>query len=197
MKHIIIDVPDNKKAVWKNGRIEFVDTGSWKSITTFTKALDTVTDFASKGCKEVKAILEEYNAVSEGSYSSLVVAWRIVVFALTNNEKRHLITGERWILTIELCIPGNIKSCLGNKILGRIKSEGRVFEIVGSYAFVNVGTGLGCFHSGSTVSDVCTMTVGFQSVSSQEIAKHLSTYFGKLLFEVQYGGINCDWEWID
>ena len=39
--------------------------------------------------------------------------------------------------------------------------------------------------------------VGFLQVSSIEIAKHLSTYFGKLIFEVLYGGPNCDWEWVE
>ena len=28
-------------------------------------------------------------------------------------------------------------------------------------------------------------------------SKHLSKYFGKLIFEVMYGGINCDWKWVE
>ena len=37
----------------------------------------------------------------------------------------------------------------------------------------------------------------FGGVSSKEIAEHISTYFGKLLFEILYGGTNCDWKWIE
>jgi len=91
MKQITIEVPDNKEVVWKDGRIEFVDIDSLESICTFTKALDTVIDFANKGCKEAKTILKEYYAAPKDSYSSSVVAWRIVVFALTNNEKGILL----------------------------------------------------------------------------------------------------------
>ena len=61
--------------------------------------------------------------------------------------------------------------------------------ISGSFA------GLGNFTSGLGVSDSLT-TIGFRSVSSKEIAQHISTYFGRLLFDVCYGGTNCDWEWV-
>lgn len=41
------------------------------------------------------------------------------------------------------------------------------------------------------------MDIGFRSVSRREIAEHISKYFGRLLFEVHYGGVNCDWKWIN
>ena len=56
--------------------------------------------------------------------------------------------------------------------------------------------GLGSFGSNDGVSASYTI-VGFRSVSSKEIAQHISTYFGKLLFDVHYGGTNCDWKWVE
>jgi len=196
MKQVTIEIPDNKRVVWKNNRIELEDIDSWESITTFKQAFDVIHDLANNGCNEAKAILEEYFATLPESYSRTVTMWRIVVFALTNNEKKYLTHGERWFSTIEFCIPGNIENCFGDKVLGHIKFEEKIFEVVGGAASHGANSGLGDFDSDTAVSFAWTYA-GFRSVSSQEIAKHLSTCFGRLLFEVQYGGVNCDWKWID
>lgn len=194
MKQTIeIEVPDGKKAVWENGAIRFVPEGPhWKSITTFNDALIYVMNYLP----ECKDLLISYNKSIPGSYEHSAVCYRIVVAALTNNEKRHLTSGERWFPIIQFCRPKDIKNCWGKEVLGYIESEGEKYAVVGGHASAGADAGLGLFHSVYGVSSSWAL-VGFRSVSSKEIAQYISTYFGKLLFDVHYGGTNCDWKWVE
>jgi hypothetical protein len=67
--------------------------------------------------------------------------------------------------------------------------------VISGYAYYGGYVGLGSFGSDYTVS-YTDGYVGFRSVSSKKVAKYISTYFGRLLFEITYLGTNCDWEWI-
>ena len=193
MKQTIeIEVPDGKKAVWENGVIKFVpEVPHWKSITTFNDALIYVRDYLP----ECEDLLISYNKSALNSYERKVVSYRIVVAALTNNEKRHLTTGDKWYPVVQFCLPKDKNNCWGNVLIGTIESEGEKYSVVGGDATSDVYAGLGGFDSSSGVTNSSGI-VGFRSVSSKEIAQHISTYFGKLLFEVHYGGTNCDWKWI-
>lgn len=190
---IEIEVPDGKKAVWENGAIRFVPEGPyWKSITTFGDAL-----FYVKNClPECEDLITSYIKAMPNSYELSVVCYRIVVAALTNNEKRHLTTGNKWYPVVQFCRPKDKNNCLGNVLIGTIESEGARYSVVGGYAIYGSSAGLGLFVSNAGVSPSFT-SVGFRSVSSKEIAQHISTYFGKLLFDVHYGGTNCDWKWVE
>ena len=189
---IEIEVPDGKKAVWENGAIRFVPEGPhWKSITTFGDALFYVKNYLP----ECEDLITSYTRAMPDSYELSVVCYRIVVAALTNNEKRHLTTGNKWYPVVQFCRPKDKNNCLGNVLIGTIESEGARYSVVGGDALYGSAAGLGYFASYLGMSASC-MTVGFQSVSSKEIAQHISTYFGRLLFDVCYGGTNCDWEWV-
>ena len=189
---IEIEVPDGKKAVWENGVIKFVpEDPYWKSITTFNDALIYVRSYLP----ECKDLLISYNKSIPGSYEHSVICYRIVVAALTNNEKRHLTTGGKWYPVLQFCHPKNKNNCWGNVLIGTIESEGARYYVVGGNAYHSADAGLGDFNSNDGVSG-SDADVGFRSVSSKEIAQHISTYFGKLLFDVCYGGTNCDWKWV-
>ena len=190
---IEIEVPDGKKAVWENGAIRFVPDGPhWKHITTFEDALFYVKNYLP----ECKDLLISYNKSIPDSYEHSVVCYRIVVAALTNNEKRHLTTGDKWYPVVQFCRPKDRNNCWGSVLIGTIESEGARYSVVGGSADGGASAGLGPFHSFYGVSDSYA-DVGFRSVSSKEIAQHISTYFGKLLFDVHYGGTNCDWKWVE
>ena len=190
---IEIEVPDGKKAVWENGAIRFVPEGPhWKSITTFGDALFYVKNYLP----ECEDLITSYTKAMPDSYELSVVCYRIVVAALTNNEKRHLTTGDKWYPIVQFCRPKDKNNCWGNVLIGTIESEGARYSVVGGYADDGAGAGLGYFYSNNGVS-YSTATIGFRSVSSKEIAQHISTYFGKLLFDVHYGGTNCDWKWVE
>ena len=141
-------------------------------------------------------LLQEYAIAPPNSYSSKVAAYRIVVAALTCNEKRSLTKGERWYPVVQFCKPGKESNCLGKKVIGKIQSEGEEYNIVSGAAVSGGDVGLGYFHSNGGVSDSWAM-VGFRSVSSSCVAEHIAEYFGRLLFEVHYGGLNCNWKWLN
>lgn len=187
---IEIEVPDGKKAIWKDGRVVFEDVDTMESIKTIEDAVQFLTD---KGiCED---ILDSLFRLPKDSFEWKIAAYRVVVAAVTYNEQRHLTTGERWFPTIEFCRPEKLKNCCGDIVVGRIKSEGEEFYVVGGYAFYGTSAGLGSFNSGDDVSDAWA-NVSFRSVGSKKAALYISKQFGKLLFEVSYGGTNCDWRWM-
>ena len=185
-----IEVPDGKKAIWKDGSVVFEDVDTMESIKTIEDAAQFLTD--KRICED---ILDSLSRLPKDSFEWKIAAYRAVVAAVTYNEQRHLTTGERWFPIIEFCRPGKLKNCCGDIVVGRIKSEGEEFDVVGGDADYGVNAGLGGFDSSDSVSDAGA-TVGFQSVGSKKAAQYISKQFGKLLFEVSYGGTNCDWRWM-
>ena len=189
---IEIEVPDGKKAIFINGQIKFISEDHWKNITTFEQAY-TYVYYNLPKCKD---LITTYQYIPGNSFEHNIICYRIIIAALTNNEERHLTTGERWYPVVQFCKPQDRKNCWGNVYLGTIKSEGEIYDVVGGYASYGGDAGLGFFYSNLGVSS-SNSRIGFRSVSaSREIAEHISKYFGKLLFEVYYGGTNCDWKWI-
>ncbi len=198
MAKVEIEVPEGKvpKVIKNNDKIvitfkeELLDRlKDVDSVLEYIKTLATSKGWAGE-------LLHEYNCTVKGSYSEKLTIYRMVVAALTNNKKRHLTTGERWYPVVQFCYPKNVKNCYGNEIIGKIESEGQEFVVMGGYVDSSAHTGLGGFDSLYYVS-ASWARVGFRSVSSKKVAEHISKYFGKLLFEVQYGGVNCDWNWIE
>ena len=170
---------------------EELTSKSFRDIETFEDACKYLED--NNICKD---LLYEYTHVENGSYSETLCKYRIIVAALTNNEKRNLDTGDCYMPIVQFCELGKEKNCYGNKKLGTIKHEGKKYAVVGGSAIYCTSAGLGCFNSFNGVSYTNT-GVSFRSVSSHEIAEYISEQFGRLLFEVLYKGTNCNWEWVD
>ena len=185
-----IEVPDGKKAVWKDGRVVFEDVDTMESIKTIEDAAQFLSD--KRICED---ILDSLSRLPKDSFEWKIAAYRAVVASVTYNEQRNLTTGERWFPTIEFCRPGKLKNCYGDIVVGRIKSEGEEFDVVGGNAYCGAVAGLSYFDSGDGVSSAGTH-IGFRSVGSKKAALYISKQFGKLLFEVSYGGTNCDWRWM-
>lgn len=195
MKQTIeIEVPDGMKVIWENGTIKYVpNEPHWKKITTFKDALQYVQEHLSSSCKN---LLKSYRSTLLDSFENNIACYRIVVAALTNNEERYLVMGDKWYPVVQFCRPKDKDNCWGKILIGTIESEGVRYSVMGGYAGYGSDAGLGAFHSNLGVSYSFTY-FGFRSVSSKEIAEHISTYFGKLLFEIHYGGTNCNWKWVD
>ena len=185
-----IEVPDGKKAIWKNGRVIFEDVDTMESIKTIEDAAQFLTD--KRICED---ILDSLSRLPKDSFEWKIAAYRAVVAAVTYNEQRYLTTRERWFPTIEFCRPRKLKNCYGDIVVGRIKSEGEEFDVMGGSASYGSSAGLSCFDSDNGVSGAWA-TVGFRSVGSKKAAMYISKQFGKLLFEVSYGGTNCNWRWM-
>lgn len=196
MDRVVIEVPNGQvakvnKQADGNVLVTFENVEHWKLIKNINDAIQ----YLCNRCM-YSGLLEEYHSAPSGSYTEKLAAYRIVVAALTNNEERHLTTGERWFPVVQFCKPGREKNCYGSEIIGTIESEGQKFTVLGGYANNGANAGLGLFHSYGAVSRSWD-AVGFRSVSRREIAEHISKHFGRLLFEVHYGGVNCDWEWVN
>lgn len=185
-----IEVPDGKKAIWKDGRVVFESVDTMESIKTIEDAVHFLAD--KRICEEILDLLYR---LPKYSFEWKIAAYRAVVAAVTYNEQRHLTTRERWFPTIEFCRPGKLKNCYGNIVVGRIRSEGVEFDVVGGNAISGTHMGLGGFCSSQGVS-YALADFSFRSVGSKKAALYISKQFGKLLFEVSYGGTNCDWKWI-
>lgn len=135
-----IEVPDGKKAVWKDGHIVFEDAYNIENI----KTIDDAILFLVRE-KIGDDILNTLSKLSKNSFEWKIAAYRAVVMAITHNEQRCLIAGERWFPTIEFCRPGKLKNCYGNIVVGQIKSEGEEFDVVGGNAIYGSSSGLGSF----------------------------------------------------
>ena len=71
------------------------------------------------------------------------------------------------------------------EIIGKIKSEGEEYNVLGGRA-VNGGlAGLGGFYSYNGVGNV-DANIGFLGCATEEIAKHFGKYFGMLITEAKY-----------
>lgn len=195
MKQTIeIEVPEGKKAIWENNQITFVDAEPhWKSIKTFEDAYDYCYT------NNLDKYTTNYCLATADTYEEKVAKLRLVIAALTNNEKVSLVSGKLYYPVIQFCLADFCveDSCFKNKLIGKIKSEGKEYVVVNSNAHYGSDAGLGCVNSRSGLSTNIYSYVSVLQVSSKEIAEHLSKYFGKLIFEVMYGGSNCDWEWVE
>lgn len=72
------------------------------------------------------------------------------------------------------------------EVIGKIKSEGEKYNVLGGSADSGGLDGLGLFGSHSSVGGAAA-AVGFLGCANEEIAKHLGKYFGMLITEAKYG----------
>ena len=169
MAKVEIEVPDGKVAdITKDGDkvvVTFKEVSILDRLKDFGKVVEHLSALAFNDVEWAVKLLEEYKMSKSDTYSEKITAYRMVVAALTNNEQRHLTTGERWYPVVQFCRPKDVKNCWGNEIVGRIKSEGQEFVVVGGGASRGSRAGLGHFNSDGGVSDSYA-NVGFRSVSS-------------------------------
>lgn len=72
------------------------------------------------------------------------------------------------------------------EVIGKIKSEGEEYNVLGGSAYNGGDAGLGCFYSNYGVGDAYAH-VGFLGCANKEIAQHFGKYFGMLITEAKYG----------
>lgn len=192
MKQFIkIEVPQGKKAVYKDGTIVFEDIDILETLTTCESILEYL-----KNNNLGQDILESVNAWNCNTFEYNIAFLRAIICACTDAEKLSLTTGEIWVPFVQFCDPGKEKNCYGKEIIGHIESEGQRFVVVGGYAACGGIAGLGRFHPIYAVSNA-NVYRGLLGVKSEKVAMHISKYFGRNVFEVVFGGGNCDWKWVD
>lgn len=72
------------------------------------------------------------------------------------------------------------------EVIGKIKSEGKEYNVLGGSAYNGGHAGLGYFYSDLGVGDA-DADIGFLGCANKEIAQHLGKYFGMLITEAKYG----------
>lgn len=80
-------------------------------------------------------------------------------------------------------------------VIGKIKSEGTLYNVLNSYATDSGYAGLGCFNSNGGAG-YSIAAVGFLGCATKEIAEHFGKYFGMLITEAKYGDM-VDFEIIE
>ena len=81
------------------------------------------------------------------------------------------------------------------EVIGKIKSEGEEYNVLGGSTTLSINAGLGSFYSYSGIGHAYAV-VGFLGCANKEIAQHLGKYFGMLITEAKYGDI-VDFEIIE
>ena len=74
------------------------------------------------------------------------------------------------------------------EVIGKIKSEGTLYSVLGCYANFSGAAGLGYFCSRNGGGGAYA-NIGFLGCASQEIAQHFGKYFGMLITEAKYADI--------
>ena len=82
------------------------------------------------------------------------------------------------------------------EVIGKIKSEGEEYNVLGGGADNSGDAGLGYFYSYNGVGSAFT-DVGFLGCANEEIAQHFGKYFGMLITEAKYGSIINDFEIVE
>ena len=81
------------------------------------------------------------------------------------------------------------------EVIGKIKSEGEEYNVLGGCAFNGGDAGLGRFYSYYGVG-YANASFGFLGCANKEIAQHLGKYFGMLITEAKFADM-VDFEIID
>ena len=164
---------------------------NWKDI----KTIDQVIEYCKKYFnKESAYLINNLEYLTEQYYEYWIIMYRLIVMAITDNEKVSLIEGDLYYPYVQFCKLGREKECWENVIIGHISYEGNTYSVIGNNAIYCSRTGLAGLFLETGTSNPCA-TLGFRVVSTLEKAKHISKYFGKVVFYIMYGGINCDWKW--
>nr|DAH54472.1 MAG TPA: hypothetical protein [Caudoviricetes sp.] len=81
------------------------------------------------------------------------------------------------------------------EVIGKIRSEGKEYQVLGGSFVYGGNDGLGNFSSFLGVG-AASANIGFLGCASKEIAQHFGKYFGMLITEAKYGDM-VDFEVID
>lgn len=72
------------------------------------------------------------------------------------------------------------------EVIGKIRSEGKEYQVLGGSFVYGGNDGLGNFSS-FLGAGAATANIGFLGCASKEIAQHFGKYFGMLITEAKYG----------
>ena len=164
-------------------------TFNFKRITTFKKACDAL------GLNSDDMFYITKNIATISKASAAMFKLNIIRKALNLGQDLHLTKHPKDSYIYYPYNPFITKSSTYCKseinsgkmvVIGKIKSEGKEYNVLGGNATLGVNTGLGGFTFYDEVS-FADASSGFLGCASKEIAQHLGKYFGMLITEAKYG----------
>lgn len=183
-KTIEIECPDGYKPIYnaETGNVEIVPENIMGRIRTYEDAVNYL------GCVTRDTIY--YNR-SVNSLAKL----QTVLDALNEGHKFNLLTGTIWYPWVRFFRMKSVPK--DAEVIGHFRYQGEKFALVGG---ANLGglTGLGDFVSCLGVG-YADSVVGMLACKSKEIAKYVSTQFGKLVFDACFARHfkGEEFEWLD
>lgn len=171
---------------------------NFKKITTLGKACDALGLNHRDITNRIKCI-SEISKASAAMFKLNIIRRALNLgqdFHLTKNPKNDSIwyPYNPFITTESLCYRDAIKS--GDmEVIGKIKSEGTIYYVLGGGAYHGSYDGLGGFFFHLSMG-YATASVGFLGCANKEIAQHFGKYFGMLITEAKYGDM-IDFEIIE
>lgn len=184
-KTIEIECPDGYKPIYnaETGNVEIVPENIMGRIRTYEDAVNYL------GCVTRDTIY--YNR-SVNSLAKL----QTVLDALNEGHKFNLLTGTIWYPWVRFFRMKSVPK--DAEVIGHFRYQGEKFALVGGNAFLGSLAGLGYFYSSYDVG-VAASNVGMLACKSEEIAKYVSTQFGKLVFDACFARHfeGREFEWLD
>ena len=203
MKERNITVPLNKAKEWFNSgnatlreiALQAFDkdelTYNFKNITTFKKACEAL----GLNYDDMFYITENIAIISKTSAAMFKL--NIIRKALNLGQDLHLTKDPEYSYIYYPHNPFIVEGSTHYKdelnsgtmeVIGKIKSEGKEYKVLGGLASDGGTAGLGCFGSYGGVG-TAHANVGFLGCANKEIAQHFSKYFGMLITEAKYADI--------
>lgn len=184
MKRTIeIECPDGYKPIYnaKTGNVEIVPENIMGQIKTYEDARDYLGLVRDK--------------VSYNKSVNSLAKLQTILDVLNEKHKFNLLTGTVWYPWVRFFRMKSVPK--DAEVIGHFRYQGEKFALVGG-AINGGGAGLGCFYSGVGVGSA-NSDVGMLACKSEEIAKYVSTQFGKLVFDACFARHfeGKEFEWLD
>lgn len=181
-KSIEIECPDGYKPVYnaETGKVEIIPENIMERVKTYEDVCDILQGRANKINRSVDALHKLQN----------------IIDVLNEGYKFDLLKGTVWYPWVRFyrnnAVPNDAE------VIGKFYYKGERFTLVGGNANLGGDAGLSFFTSSNGVGSA-TSVVGLLACKNEEIAKYVSTQFGKLVFDACFARYFKDeeFEWVD
>ena len=188
---IKITVPKGKRAIYDSDAqtIRFIPIKNYTNIRNFKDVCEAL----NVNYEEVMAELNSNALLSMADKAKVML--RMVLQAVNRDHKFSMIEGTVYYPCINMVRDSDYASFKRNNSsyfrdnlweeIGSFVYEGNTYYLVGGSAYFGAGAGLASFYSrlGVGVSDA---HFGFMRCKSSEVAKHVSKYFGTIVWDAMY-----------
>lgn len=170
---------------------EELETTSFKDIKTFKDACKAL----SLDYNSILSIINQLKSVSRAS--AVMFKINIIRKALNLGQDLHFTKNSKYsyiyypynpFVTNNSTYYNNDINSGKMEVIGKIKIEGKEYNILNGRAWNGGNAGLGNFISYFGMGDV-DANIGFLGCANKEIAQHFGKYFGMLIIEAKYGDI--------